>query len=104
VRLAAPFTLSLGADRVTSATGKSTSFAHLGLGLAVRELRQRRGLTQKALAQATELHITYISGIEHGRRNPSYGVIINLSAALGVSPGKLVTRADDLARSRERAS
>jgi transcriptional regulator with XRE-family HTH domain len=74
----------------------SRSRAHLGLGLAVRETRRERGLTQYDLAEATGLHVTYVSGVERGRRNPGYGFVVALSEALGVKPGALVTLADEL--------
>ena len=36
------------------------------LGLAVRELRKQRDLSQEELAHASGLHPTYLSGIERG--------------------------------------
>ncbi|HZQ17445.1 MAG TPA: helix-turn-helix transcriptional regulator [Terriglobales bacterium] len=46
------------------------------LGKAVRARREKLGLTQEQLAEAADLHWTYISGIERGIRNVS---ILNLS-------------------------
>lgn len=68
------------------------------LGDAVRHLRDERGLSQKALAEATGLHVTYISGIERGRRNPTWAVLLTLSDALGVKASKLVERSEQSRR------
>ncbi|MGA2514610.1 MAG: helix-turn-helix transcriptional regulator, partial [Candidatus Limnocylindrales bacterium] len=38
-------------------------------GAAVRALRTRRGLTQEALAERAQLHRTYVTEVELGRRN-----------------------------------
>ncbi len=37
----------------------------------VRKLRQERKLTQEQLAFQAEIDLTYLGGIERGRRNPS---------------------------------
>ena len=42
-------------------------------GDAVRALRREAGLTQEQLADKTGLHVTYIAGIETGRRIRAYG-------------------------------
>lgn len=55
------------------------------LGRAVKRLRMAKGFTQEALAEASGLHRTYISGIEIGKRNPTYVVLCRLLAALDSS-------------------
>ncbi len=70
---------------------------HAALGEAVRLTRVERGLSQEALADATPVHITYLGGVERGVRKPSYETVVRLARALGVAPGALVTRADELA-------
>ena len=64
------------------------------LGHAVRELRKRRGMSQEQLAGACGLHPTYLSGIEKGRRNPTWRVIAKLSEALEVRLSELVRIAE----------
>lgn len=63
------------------------------VGRNVRLLRQARGLTQEQLAFEASLDLTYVGGIERGRRNPSLLVMARLAAALGVDPVDLLSRA-----------
>jgi transcriptional regulator with XRE-family HTH domain len=59
-------------------------------GRNLRRLREAAGLTQEALAVAAERDITYISGIERGRRNPGVLTVLALANALGVPPSDLL--------------
>lgn len=54
------------------------------LGVNVRELRLARGLTQEKLAVDAAIDLTYMGGIERGRRNPSLMVMVRIADALGV--------------------
>lgn len=56
-------------------------------------LREERGLTQEALADAAGLHATYISGIERGHRNPSWESMLRIAQALDVPLAEIATRA-----------
>lgn len=56
----------------------------------VRRLRLARGLTQEQLAFEAQLDLTYVGGIERGRRNPTLLVMVRLAAALGVEVQDLV--------------
>jgi len=68
------------------------------LGLAVRQLREARGLSQEELARASGLHPTYISGIERGLRNPTWLSIGRLCRALDVKVSELAALAEGLAQ------
>ena len=61
------------------------------LGNNVRRLRQQRGLTQEKLAFEAEIDLTYIGGIERGRRNPSLLVMARIADALSVTLPKLLS-------------
>lgn len=61
------------------------------LGRRVRSLRERKGLSQEQLAEAADLHWTYVSGIERGKRNPGLNTLGRLARALGVTPSKLLS-------------
>ena len=52
------------------------------IGGNVRRLRKDRGLTQEQLAFEARLDLTYIGGIERGRRNPSVLVLARIAEAL----------------------
>jgi transcriptional regulator with XRE-family HTH domain len=54
-------------------------------GLAVRQLRQKAGLSQECLAVRASIHRTYIGGIERGERNPTLLMIYRIASALNVS-------------------
>jgi transcriptional regulator with XRE-family HTH domain len=60
------------------------------LGLNLKKLRKRRGWSQEDLALESDLHRTYISGIERGARNPTITIVDRLAKTLGVKPGKLL--------------
>jgi transcriptional regulator with XRE-family HTH domain len=59
-------------------------------GLAVKQLRTKRRLTQQELADSCGLDIGYVGGIERGPRNPTLGVIQSLASVLRVKPSDLL--------------
>jgi len=63
-------------------------------GRQVRSVRQAKGLTQEAVALDAEIDLTYLGGIERGRRNPSLLVIVRIAAALAVEPKSFFEPAD----------
>jgi transcriptional regulator with XRE-family HTH domain len=60
-------------------------------------------MTQEDLAHAAGIHVTYLSGIERGHRNPSWSKVGRLAAALGIDTSDLVRRTETHA-SREEAA
>jgi transcriptional regulator with XRE-family HTH domain len=72
--------------------------ALIALGRAIHEARRAKNLTQEELALRTDLHETYISIIERGRRNPTWGVVRRISHAIGISLVDLARRAEELER------
>jgi len=55
------------------------------LGLQLRNLRQRRGLSQRKLAQLANVSNATVSLIEHGKTDPSLGLLRKILDSLGVS-------------------
>ena len=53
-------------------------------GQHIRYLRRLRSLTQEEVAHRAGVHVTYLSGIERGVRNPSLKNIRAIAEALGV--------------------
>lgn len=67
----------------------SSTFARQ-FGVKLRQLRESRGMTQEALANAAGLHPTHISLIEGARRSVRLETIERLSIALGVQAADLM--------------
>jgi transcriptional regulator with XRE-family HTH domain len=60
------------------------------VGKNIRRLRVQKGLTQEELAFEAEIDLTYVGGIERGRRNPSLMVLVRIAKALGVQLPRLL--------------
>ena len=60
------------------------------VGTNVRKRRQQAGLTQEQLAFAAEIDLTYVGGIERGKRNPSVLVLARIAIALCTEPAELL--------------
>lgn len=60
-------------------------------GKNVRRVRQQRGLTQEALAFEAKIDLTYVGGIERGKRNPSLLVMARIADALSVPLPRLLS-------------
>ena len=56
----------------------------------MHELRSGKGWTQQQLAESAGLDRTYISGLEHGKQNPTLGALLRLAGALEVPLDRLV--------------
>ncbi len=61
------------------------------LGRNVHRLRRQRGMTQEELAFEAEIDLTYMGGIERGKRNPSLLVMARVAKALSVPLAKLLS-------------
>ncbi len=68
------------------------------LGEAIRQLRQKRDITQEDLAHAAGVTTGTLSLVERGHANPTWSTVTNLADALEVSMGDLGRLADKLKR------
>ncbi|HEX3391805.1 MAG TPA: helix-turn-helix transcriptional regulator [Solirubrobacteraceae bacterium] len=65
------------------------------LGGTIRALRNTRRLTIEGLAMDAGMHPTYLSGIERGRRNPTWSKIADLAEALEIPVSAIVLDAEE---------
>ena len=59
------------------------------IGIQVRNLRLKSGMTQAELAESVGIADETMSRIERARLTPSTALVTKLAASLGVSPGAL---------------
>ncbi|MCW1984917.1 UNVERIFIED_ORG: transcriptional regulator with XRE-family HTH domain [Sphingomonas sp. R1F5B] len=60
------------------------------VGVNIRRRRLELGFTQEQVALEAEIDLTYMGGIERGRRNPSLLVLVRVAAVLRIPPGELL--------------
>ncbi len=70
----------------------------IGLGRAIRKLRTEVELSQETLGLRSEIHPTWISHIESGRINPTWGNVRRIAAGLKVPLPELAALAEDFER------
>jgi transcriptional regulator with XRE-family HTH domain len=64
------------------------------MGRALRRLRVEREMTLESLAKESDLHWTYLSGIERGLRNPTLKVLAAVAGALEIKTSELLRLAE----------
>jgi transcriptional regulator with XRE-family HTH domain len=69
----------------------------VGLGRAIRAIREERQLSQEELSLRSGVHRNYIGGIERAERQPSVTALARLAEILDVSPSELLAMAERLA-------
>jgi transcriptional regulator with XRE-family HTH domain len=75
--------------------GRNTLTTSQAFGIALRELRKERGLSQEELALGAEVQRNYVSLLELGRNQPTISVVFRLAAALAIRPSKLLQLTED---------
>ncbi len=68
----------------------------VGLAKAIRQLRREGQLSQEALGLIAGIHPTWISHIESGRVNPTWGNVRRIAGGLRVALPELAALAEDL--------
>jgi transcriptional regulator with XRE-family HTH domain len=68
----------------------------IGLAQAIRRFRKKRQLSQEALGLDAGIHPTWISHIESGRINPTWGNVRRIARALRVSLAELAELSEEL--------
>jgi transcriptional regulator with XRE-family HTH domain len=69
----------------TAAMNRLPIEADVNIGLRVRQLRVERGMSMRALAEASGLSVNTLSLIENGKNSPSVSTLQRAAAALGIS-------------------
>lgn len=64
------------------------------IGRALREERERRGLSQEELSHRAGLDRTFMSGVERGERSPNLRTVLRVTDALAVPFSKVVLAAE----------
>ncbi|MFL5833409.1 MAG: helix-turn-helix domain-containing protein [Solirubrobacterales bacterium] len=70
----------------------------IGLGKAIRALRTEGQLSQETLGHRAEIHPTWISHIESGRINPTWGNVRRIARGLKVELAQLAALAEEFER------
>jgi transcriptional regulator with XRE-family HTH domain len=60
------------------------------LGKVISARRKRLGLSQEDLAESSGVDRAFISKVEQGKRNPSFGIVANLAHGLRMAYSRLV--------------
>ena len=68
----------------------------IGLSKAIRQLRMEVHLSQEALGLRADIHPTWISHMESGRVNPTWGNVRRIAKGLRVPLSVLAALAEDL--------
>ena len=68
----------------------------IGLSKAIRQLRREIHLSQEALGLRADIHPTWISHMESGRVNPTWGNVRRIAVGLRVPLHVLAALAEDL--------
>ena len=58
--------------------------------MKLREIRERKGMTQRVLAEKTKMSYAYLSNLENGKANVSLFTLRKLAKVLKVSVADLV--------------
>ena len=71
-------------------------------GLALRQLREAKGVSQEQFAFEAGLDRSYMSMVERGLRSPTMRTVLRLADTLGVRPSEIVLRMEHLLAQKSR--
>lgn len=73
---------------------KTTRFSRRTFGQAIRQEREKLGLSQEDFAEPANVHRTYISSIELGKVSIGIEIAHALACALGLKLSELIRKAE----------
>ena len=59
-------------------------------GKKLKEIRERRNMSQEEVAKAADISVTYYAGIERGEENPTYAVLEALCRTLKIKSSDIL--------------
>lgn len=62
------------------------------VGLNLQNARRERGLSQEELAHPAQVHQTYLSGVDRGKRSPTIAALDRIASVLEMDIEQLVRR------------
>lgn len=65
-------------------------------GQVLRKMRKDKNINQEKLAADSNLNRSFISQLEHGRKQPSLNTIFRLAKALGMTPSTMISSVEEL--------
>jgi transcriptional regulator with XRE-family HTH domain len=68
----------------------------IGLGRAIRELREEERVDEDDLAAAADITVEKLRALEAGKFDPDYDLMIALARGLGGRPSTIILRAESL--------
>lgn len=60
------------------------------LGVRIRKVRERKGMTQQSLAEKIDISVPYMSNIERAKKTVSLSVLMSIAQALDVTLDELL--------------
>lgn len=60
-------------------------------GKKLKEIRERRNMSQEEVAETAGISVTYYAGIERGEENPTYAVLESLCGALKIKSSEILS-------------
>lgn len=87
--------MSLASESVPAGMRRSDQ-PQPALGEAIRQLRQKRGITQEDLAHEADITTGTLSLIERGHANPTWATVMGLGEALKVRITELAKAVEKL--------
>ena len=65
--------------------------SHQKSGQKLREIREKRNLSQEEVANLSEISVTYYAGIERGEENPTMAVLEQICKALHIKSSQILS-------------
>lgn len=76
-------------------TKSSSAAIEQAFGRVIQELRRERGLSQEQLGFESDLHRTYISLLERGKKSPTLATLLQLASALETRASEIVRKVEE---------